>query len=601
MCHPRYVTHDRRPDPLLDNAALARALRSVADLLDIRADDPHRANAYRRAAEVVGHAATDLVPAARAGTLPRLPGVGPSIARQLLELATTGRLGLLDGLRRDTPQELMSLASVMGVGPRRAGRIWRALGAVDLSDLEQAAGEGRLREVEGIGPALEAHILRSVVEMRRQPVGGLAMGEAWRTAERLVRLAAGLAAVRRAICVGDLRRGCERIAGIELLLETDKPERTRAELARLPLTRVAPAEGEAADDGSDFQLDGRIAVRIVLSTPDRMGLYLVRSSGSAAHWTGLEQRARRLGWELSDPGAMPPLPTEEALYASLGLAFVPPELREDGGEIEAAEAGLIPRLVGIDDLQGDCHSHSDWSDGHEPIETMAEAARERGYAWLVLTDHSHSLTIAHGLDPARVEEQRRVVGRLNETYARQEARGEVPAGAHPDGFRLLHGCELEITLDGRLDHPAALLARFDVVVASLHVGRRQPRERLMERYMVALRDQDVDIIAHPSGRKLGRRADLDLDWDAFYRAAGESGTLLEINGSDERLDLAPWRIREAAEAGCHFVIDSDAHWRDELDNVRFGVAMARRGRLGPGRVVNTLSRGAFLARLSARR
>lgn len=427
------------------------------------------------------------------------------------------------------------------------------------------------------------------------------MAEAWRTAERLIRLATGLAAVRRAVPVGDLRRGCERVTGIELLLETDDLERTRADLARLALAPMPAAGGEAAVDGSAFQLDGRIAVRMVLSTPERMGLHLVRSSGSAAHWTGLEQRARRRGWELSDPGTLPLLPTEEAVYASLGLAFVPPELREDGGELEAAEADRIPLLVGIDDLQGDCHSHSDWSDGHEPIEAMAQAARERGYAWLVLTDHSQSLTIARGLDPARVEEQRRVVGELNEHYARQEARGEVPAGAHPDGFRLLHGCELEITLDGRLDHPSALLARFDVVVASLHVGRRQPRERLMERYMVALGDPDVDIIAHPSGRKLGQRADLDLDWEAFYRAAAESGTLLEINGSDERLDLAPSRIREAAEAGCHFVIDSDAHWHDELDNVRFGAAMARRGGLGPGRVANTLSREAFLARLRATR
>jgi DNA polymerase (family 10) len=287
--------------------------------------------------------------------------------------------------------------------------------------------------------------------------------------------------------------------------------------------------------------------------------------------------------------------SEADLYAALGLAEVPPELREDRGEIEAAESNALPRLVTRADLRGDCHSHSHWSDGREPLETMVESARRDGREYQVLSDHSASLTIANGLSPARVEAQRRVVGELNERFARELAAGGLPEGAHPDGFLLLHGTELEITVDGRLDYEDGLLAAFDVVVASLHVGRRQPREQLMARYEVAMRNPHVDIISHPSGRKIGGRAELDLDWDTFYLRAAETGTLLEINGSDARLDLDEHRIRAAAEAGCRFVIDSDAHERAEWQNLRWGVAIARRGWLGPERVANTLPRDAFVA------
>ena len=327
--------------------------------------------------------------------------------------------------------------------------------------------------------------------------------------------------------------------------------------------------------------------------PGRAGTYLVHFTGAAAHNVRLRECARDRGWSLSEHGfarlaadgetltgdgaEVRTFGTEAEVYDFLGLPFIEPELREDRGEIEAALAGRLPRLVTVADLQGDCHTHSEWSDGKESIETVAETGRRRGYAYQVLTDHSWSLTIANGLSPTQVEQERRVIGELNERFAREEAAGEARTGAHPSGFRLLHGCELEIRVDGRLDYEDALLARFDVVVASLHVGRRQPRAQLMARYETALRSPHVDIIAHPSGRKIGQRPDLDLDWDRFYRLAAETGTLLEINGSDERLDLDDRRIRAALDAGCRFTIDSDAHYLSEWDNVLWGTAQARRG------------------------
>jgi DNA polymerase (family 10) len=266
------------------------------------------------------------------------------------------------------------------------------------------------------------------------------------------------------------------------------------------------------------------------------------------------------------------------------MPFIDPELREDRGEIEAARTGNLPTLVTRADLQGDCHTHSDWSDGHFTIERMTAEARAKGLRFQVLTDHTQSLTIANGLTPERVEQERRVIGELNESFAREGF-----------DFRLLHGCELEITIDGRLDYDDALLARFDVVVCSLHVGRRQPRAQLMARYRTALQNPNVDVIAHPSGRKIGIRDDLDLDWDAFYREAAETRTVLELNGSDERLDLDDRRARAALDAGNRFVVDSDAHYLTEFDNLDWGISQARRAWLQPKNVLNTLPLEDFLA------
>jgi len=274
---------------------------------------------------------------------------------------------------------------------------------------------------------------------------------------------------------------------------------------------------------------------------------------------------------------------------------VPPELREDRGEIEAAREGRLPALISLGDLRGDLHSHSDWSDGVHSIEVMAEAARARGYSYQVLTDHSQGLGIANGLVPDRVEQQRTIIAALNARFEAEEAAGTLPDGAHPGGFRLLHGCELEVRADATLDYEDDLLERFDLVVASVHVARKQPRAQLTKRTLAAIRSPHVDVIAHPSGRMIGTRDDLDLDWDAVFEAAAATGTVLEINGSPHRLDLAPERARRAIETGCTLSIDSDAHRTDELDSVRWGIDQARRAWVEPRHVLNTRPREALLA------
>jgi DNA polymerase (family 10) len=349
--------------------------------------------------------------------------------------------------------------------------------------------------------------------------------------------------------------------------------------------------------------------------PGAGGTYRIHFTGSKEHNVRLRAMARDRGWSLSehgylrlgpddaDPGAGAELrtfATEAEAYAFLDLPFIEPELREDAGEIEAALAGRLPTLVRVEDLRGDLHSHSDWTDGVHPIEAMAETARRRGYAYQVLTDHTMSLGIARGLDPARFAEQRTIVDALNARFAAEEDAGTAPPGTPPEGFRLLHGCELEIRADGALDLPDEVLARFDVVVASLHVGRRQPRAQLTVRVLGAIGSPHVDVIAHPAGRMIQGRDDLDLDWDAVVDAAARTGTVLEINGSPHRLDLSAERARRAVAAGCLVSIDSDAHRTEELRDVWFGVGQARRAWVEPSAVLNTRSRAELLAWVGAK-
>ncbi|HLB43928.1 MAG TPA: PHP domain-containing protein, partial [Candidatus Limnocylindrales bacterium] len=450
-----------------------------------------------------------------------------------------------------------------------------------IEQLEAAAAGGLLRQLRGMTARTEQRLLEGLRNLRRRPPVRMRLGTARDIVERVTRSLQQAPGVRSVVPAGSYRRRRETVADIDILVETDDPSAVIDHLHRSTWVERVGGFGPQVD---------------LMTMPiGAAGTYLVHFTGSAEHNVRLREMARDRGWSLSehgftsldDPDQRVTMATEEEVYGFLGLPFIAPALREDRGEIEAALAGRLPNLVTRDDLAGDCHTHSDWSDGHYSIERMAAEARARGLRYQVLTDHTVSLSIARGLTPARVDEQRRIVGELNEAFAREGT-----------DFRLLHGCELEIRPDGRLDYDDALLARYDVVVASLHVGRRQPRAQLMARYRTALRSPHVDVIAHPSGRKIGIRDDLDLDWDAFYRAAAETRTVLELNGSDERLDLDDHRARAALEAGNRFVIDSDAHYLAEFDNLDWGVAQARRAWLSATDVLNTLPLAGFLAAIA---
>ncbi len=587
----------------------------MADLLEIRGDPTFKVGAYRRAADSVARAPMDVAAAWREGRPPELRGIGASIAERIAELVRDGRMASLEALREEVPPSLLEVLAVPGVGPRTAGEAWRQLGVASLADLEAAAREGRLRSLRGLGGRTEERILAGIAGLSARSSRRLLMGEAEAIASLITAYADELPGVRRATICGSLRRGCETIGDMDLLLETDDPAASLAAMAGLAgggrtITPTTEPAATGAPSRLTLYLPDGPQLDVMAAPPGAAGSHLLHFTGSAAHNVALRHRARQMGWTLSEHGLLPLdaadgvtprlFSSEAELYAFLGLAEIPPELREGRGEVEAAASGRLPDLVRPEDLRGDCHSHSDWSDGRESLEVMAVSARQAGREYQVITDHSQSLGIANGLAPARVERQRRAIDALNERFARERSEGLLPDGAWPDGFRLLHGCELEITTDGRLDYDDTLLARFDVVVASLHVGRRQARAQLMARYELAMRSPHVDIISHPSGRKIRQRGELDLDWPAFYALAAETGTLLEVNGSEERLDLDDAHIRAASDAGCGFVISSDAHDRDEWRNLGYGVTLARRGWLEARRVANTLPLADLLALMSAK-
>ena len=579
--------------PLLTNAELARIFHEIGDILEVQGELVFKTVAYHRAADEIAHCPVEVARAYREGHPPRIPGVGAAISKKLEELAATGRLAFHERLRSQVPTSLLALLEIPGVGPRTVRLLYEQRGIETLDDLRHAAEAGHLRDLRGMSERSEAAILDGIAQLERRQQR-LHLGDAERIVQGLLAELRDVPGVRELVPAGSFRRGRETVGDLDLLASTDDPRALVGRFTAMP--SVERVLGSGPHKASVRLRDGP-QVDLMVMPPGEEGTYLVHFTGSREHNVRLRSMARDRGWSLSEKGFLrlgpdgEPLagegaelrtfPDEAGVYAFLGLAWIPPELREDRGEIEAAAAGRLPRLIEPGDLRGDCHSHSDWSDGVHTVEQMAVAARARGYAWQVLTDHSFGLGIARGLSPERVEQQRAVVADLNERFAREAHDGAAPA------FRLLHGCELEIHADAALDFADEVLERFDVVVAALHVSRRQSRGQLMARVTAALRSPHVDILAHPAGRIVGGREDLDLDWDRVYEEAARTGTILEIDGSDHRLDLSDERARRAVEHGCLLAIDSDAHRLEELDAIRWGVTTARRGWVEARHVVNT--------------
>lgn len=595
---------------LLSNAELARILHEIGDLLEVKGELIFKTVAYHRAADAIGRAPVDVARAYREGHPPEIPGVGKAIADKLAELVRTGRLGYHERLLTEFPPTLLDLLRVPGLGPKAVRQLYSTLRIATLEDLRAAAEAGLLRGLRGLSTRTEQLILEGIarIESRERR---LLLHEARVIVDELVAQLAAVPGVRSVQPAGSFRRRRETIGDLDLLAEADDPGLVVERFTRLPSVATVISSGLAK--AAVTLGGGGPHVDLMLMPPGEVGTYLVHFTGSKEHNVRLRARARDRGWSLSEKGflrigedgeprsgeaaELRTFATEAEVYAFLDLPFIEPELREDGGEVEAALAGRLPALVTVGDLRGDLHSHSDWSDGSESIEVMAEAARRRGHAYQVLTDHSISLAIARGLSPERVASQRRVIAALNRRFAEEEVAGTAPPETPPEGFRLLHGCELEIRADGRLDYDDELLATFDVVVASLHVGRRQTRTQLTARVLGAIRNRHVDVIAHPAGRMIGTRDDLELDWDAVYAEAARTGTILEMNGSPHRLDLAVERARHAVDLGCLLAIDSDAHRTSEFEHLDWGISQARRAWVEPGVVVNTRSRADLLARV----
>ena len=596
----------------LTNGDLARLFHDIGDMLEVKGELVFKTVAYHRAADAIGRSPVDLMAAYRAGTPPRIPGVGAAIGDKLAELARTGHLAFYDRLAAEVPPGLVELLRIPGLGPKTVRQIYGELGIETMEDLRQAAEAGTLRSLRGLTAKTEQLVLEGIRRLETRPQR-LHLHRASQLVDELIETLRDTPGLQGIEPAGSFRRRRETIGDLDLLAETDDGPGLIERFVSLGVVdHVVNRGGYKAAIGL---LRGP-QVDLMVMRPGEAGTYRIHFTGSKEHNVRLRARARDQGWSLSEKGFLrigedgEPLTgseaelrtfaTEAEAYAFLGLPFIEPELREDQGEIEAALAGRLPALITLSDLRGDLHSHSDWSDGVHTIEVMAEAARRRGHAYQVLTDHSQSLAIARGLTADRVEEQRAIIAGLNARFASEEAAGTAPPATPPEGFRLLHGCELEVRADGRLDYEDDLLGRFDLVVASVHVARRQSRAELTARTLNAIRSPHVDVIAHPSGRMILDRDDLDLDWDIVYAEAARTGTALEMNGSPHRLDLAVERARRAVEVGCVLAIDSDAHKTAEFDHLGWGISQARRAWVEASDVINTRSRADLLAWVAAK-
>ena len=582
MPRPRAIS--RSDDAIISNAELARVFREIGDMLEIMGEVVYKAVAYRRVADAIERYPEDVASLYRRGTPPKLPGAGPALSTKLAELSETGALEYHRRLRDQVPDGLLEMLRVPGVGPRTVKLLHDERGIDSLEALRVAATDGLLRGVKGVSERTEQNILTGIAHLERKVTRVLLHEADEMIADLLVRLRE-VPGVVRIEPAGSLRRRRATIGDLDLLAATDEPAALIAALDGLQeVERIL----SAGTDKSSIVLAAGLQVDLMVCPPAAWGTHLVHFTGSKEHNVKLRGMALDRGLSLSEKGfkvletgELLLDATEEAVYARLDLPWIPPELREDEGEISAALKAELPELVAIGDMKGDTHVHSDWTDGVDSIEVMARAIRARGQQWMVLTDHSPSLGVARGLVPERIDEQRAELARLNAELA---------------PFRILHGTEMEVRADGSLDYPDELLERFDVVLASVHTARNQPSEQLTRRTLAAIENPHVDVIAHPTGRIVNRRDPMPLDWPRIFEAAARTGTMLEMNGSP-RLDLDDALGRAAAKAGVRLSLASDAHRTEELSQLDYAVSMARRAWVTRDRVAGTLFADDLLASL----
>ncbi|WP_300162316.1 DNA polymerase/3'-5' exonuclease PolX [Methanofollis sp.] len=546
------------------NRQVAAVLEEIGQLLDIHGENPYKVRAYARAAELIGMLDRPVAAMDRE-ELETIPGIGKALAEKIRAIAATGTCPERDRLLAATPAGLTALLTLHGVGPKTVGRLWRDLGIEGIDDLEAAARNRRLRALKGFGQKKEQEILRAVEEARKG-AERMTVAEASAIAAAILAVLPGEARV-----AGSLRRGRSTIGDIDIVT-TAPPGH-----ANLALRALAESVVEEGEKKTSLRMRGRQA-DIRYARTGEEGAMLLYLTGSKAFNIRLREIARTQGMRLNEygltdmaTGRLSVYRTEEEVFAALGMAAVPPELREDRGEVECALRGALPSLVDEADIRGDLHVHSDWSDGTMSLDEVAAAGEERGYGHVLVTDHSASLGVAHGLNAERLQKQQDAIRRVNHTAA----------------CILLSGVEVDILADGRLALPAAVLDDCDLVVASVHSAFRQDADTLTRRVIAAMEHEQVDIIGHPTARLLGRRPAMAIDMARVIDAAATTGTALEINASPARMDIDDIYIRQAKKKGVKLAIGTDAHSAGELGHMHYGVALARRGWCGAGDVLNT--------------
>ncbi|HZP92220.1 MAG TPA: DNA polymerase/3'-5' exonuclease PolX [Burkholderiales bacterium] len=558
------------------NATISAIFGEIADLLDIQGANPFRIRAYRNAARTVGELGKDLKAMVERGEdLESLPGIGHDLAAKVREIVQTGKCSFLDRLRHEVPPAVAELLRIPGLGPKRVRMLYQDLEVQTLEQLLRAARDGRIRQLPGFGAKIENHILEAV-QAHLSQAKRLKLAVAAQHAEPLLRYLSKVPGVQDVVVAGSFRRMRETVGDLDILVTAESGSPVMDRFVGYEEVGEVMSHGETR---SSVMLRAGLQVDIRVVARESYGAALHYFTGSKAHNIAIRKLGQAKGLKINEYGVFRGErrvagETEESVYRAVGLPYIPPELREDRGEIEAARAGRLPRLVELADLKGDLHAHSKASDGHNSIAEMAQAAKAAGLAYLAITEHSRRLTVAHGLDPTRLARQIDEIDALNQELS---------------GITVLKGIEVDILEDGSLDLPDLILKRLDVVVAAVHSKFDLPRAKQTQRILRALEHPMVCILAHPTGRLIEEREPYDVDMPMIIRKARQVGCHLELNAHPERLDLLDSHCQAAKAEGVLVCVNSDAHSVHQFDNLRFGVGQARRGWLEKSDVLNTRS------------
>jgi DNA polymerase (family 10) len=572
----------------MTNRQLAEIFQTIANLLEIKGEVIYKILAYRKAADSLNTLGQDVYDVWQEGKLTDIAGVGKAISEKIDELLSTGKLEFFEKLTAEVPLSLVEMLQVPDLGPKKVALFWKQAGITNLEELGDAARAGQLRDLPGMGEKSEAKIVSGIEALARRTTR-TPLGKAWPIVQDLLALLRQVPGVKAAEVAGSFRRMRATVGDIDLLAAASNSQPVMKAFVNHP--EVVRVLGHG-DTKSSVEFGFGMRAQLWVHPPERFGTALQYATGSKDHNVRLRELALKKGLSLSDQafvekdGTEILCATEEEVYQRLGLPWIPPELREDRGEIQAALADSLPNLIEVQDIRAELHCHSTWSDGHVSIKEMAEGARKRGRKVLAITDHSYSLGIAGGLTAEDLIKQHSEI---------QDVQKELG-----DSILLLQGSEVEIKADGSLDFPDEVLSELDIVFASLHVSLRQPREQVTQRLLNAIRNHHVDVIGHPTGRLIPDREGADLDMQAVFETSAQNGLALEINAHPSRLDLDDIYSRRAIDLGIPLSINTDAHAPDEMDLVHFGVATARRGWVESKDVINTWSNAQLLDWLKKR-
>jgi DNA polymerase (family 10) len=558
----------------MKNKELADLFDRMADILEFKSENPFKISAYRKASRIIGDLTQDIEEIAEGGKLKDVPGIGEGMAQKIIEYLKTGKVSKFEEVRKGISDGLIAIMDIPGMGPKTLSMIHKEKGISNLSQLEKAVENGSLIGLPGIGEKKVGNIKRGI-QLLKQSKGRMNLGIAFPVAKRIVEALREKAGSRKIEWAGSLRRMRENIGDIDILATGPNKEKIVQTFTHLPEVKAIMASGETK---ASVIVEGGIQIDLRVVEEDSYGAALQYFTGSKAHNIHLRGIAKAKGIKINEYGVFKGEKKiggkeEEDVYRILGMNWIEPELREDRGEIEAVKEGGLPKLVKEPDIKGDLHVHSNWSDGTPSIEEIARAAQKRGYQYVAICDHSRSLKIAHGLDESRLMKQIEEIDRVNEKMK---------------NFKILKGTEVDILSDGRLDFPEKVLEKLDLIVASVHSGFKQEKEKMTKRIVRALENPLVHILGHPSGRLLGARDPYEVEIDEVMGVAKRYGKALEINAYFERLDLDDIHCRKAKEMGILLAIGTDSHHLDQMWMISLGVAVARRGWLEAKDILNTL-------------